>query len=132
MSKIQWSLVLLLSLSGVAFGLLTIFAVISGYEQWVAMVLLPVIAVTMALKVRQNTQRNAFAAGFLAALFAVWTQALFLPLYFENNPAYREVEIPFGLSAQAWTTLSAPVGAVVAGFLVMLIAWLVSLLVNRN
>jgi hypothetical protein len=61
--------------------------------------------------------RVAFAAGFVAALVAVWTQGILLDTYFAHNPAYRTVDIRFGLSARVWTIGMAPVGALVGGAL---------------
>ncbi len=123
MSKIQWRLVLTISLSGLVFAGLTIFAVISGSEHWVGLLILAGVAVSMARLAPAAPRLNAFAAGFVTTLCAVWTQAIFLPLYFENNPSYRLLEIPLGLSPLAWTVLSAPVGALVAGMLAALLAW---------
>jgi hypothetical protein len=98
MSKIQWRLVIMISLSGLVFAGLTIFALIPGKEQLVVILMLFAIAVSMTRLAPGAPMRNAFAAGFLTALLAVWTQAAFLPLYFENNPSYSQIAIPFGLS----------------------------------
>ena len=123
MSKIEWRRIFLVSLSGLVFAGLTIFALVQGREHWVALLILIGIATSMAKQVPLAPKRNAFVAGFLTALIAVWTQAAFLPLYFEYNPSYRVLEIPFGLSPQAYTVLFAPIGALLAGILAALVAW---------
>ena len=131
MKNIRWRPVLLTSITGIIFGVLTIFAVISGYEGWVALISIAGIGKVMAYLVPDAPIRNAFVAGFLAGLLAIWTQAAFLPLYFENNPAYQQIEIPFGLPARTYTVLSAPFGGLMAGLLASAIAWPVSRVISR-
>ncbi len=132
MSKIEWRRIFLVSLSGFVFAGMTIFALLQGQEHWVALLMLFGIATAMAQQVPLAPKRNAFVAGFLTALLAVWTQAAFLPLYFENNPSYRLLEIPFGLSPQAYTVLFAPIGALLAGILAALFVWPIAKIVRPN
>lgn len=84
------------------------------------------ISTSMVIMAPQAPVRHAAVAGFLTAWIAVWAQAAFLPLCFDNNPAYRLAEIPFGLSAEAYTALFAPVGAAVAGLIMALTARLIA------
>ncbi len=126
MLKIRWRLIMLLALNGFAFAALTIFAVISGIEHWVMLIMLAGIAVAAATRAPEAPLINAFFAGFFALLCAVWTQAVFLQTYFENNPVYRSIDIPFGLDPQLYILLIAPVGACVSGLFTQLIAWLVT------
>ena len=114
MSRIRWSLVGSLALVGPLFGGLTIFAIIQGWEPIVAAILLLGIGMACALLIRRHPVRNALVAGFLAGLLAIWTQVAFLDAYFAANPAYRQIEIPFGLAPRSWTVLFAPLGAVAA------------------
>ncbi len=131
MSNLRWRLILLTSLGGILFGILTILAWISGYEYRVALIIVSGIAIVMAFSVHDAPIRNAFVAGFLAGLLGIWTQAAFLSLYFENNPAYQQIAIPFGLSARMYTVLSAPIGGLIAGAAASVIAWPVSIVVRR-
>jgi len=62
----------------------------------------------------------------LAALAAIELQALFLPIYFANNPGYAEIEIPFGLSARVATAVLGPLNALIAGTITAIITWLFS------
>jgi hypothetical protein len=81
--------------------------------------------VVAALTSSAKPARVAFAAGFIAALVAVWTQGIFLDTYFAHNPAYRTVDIPFGLSPRVWTIGMAPVGALIGGALSAVSAFIV-------
>jgi hypothetical protein len=130
MSDLRWQAILTTSSSGILFGALTIFAWISGYEQWVALIIIAGIGKVMAYVVHDTPVRHAFVAGFLAGLLAVWTQAAFLPLYFENNPSYQFIEVPFGLGARMYTVLVAPIGGLIAGTLACAIAWPVSIVIR--
>ena len=123
MNNMNWRLVILLSLSGVAFAALTIGAWISGYEHWVALATLVLVAKFAGIIGFEAPIRHGFAAGFLTALLAVLTQAAFAPIYFKNNPTYLEVEIPFGLNPVLFTVLFAPIGGLVAGVIAVFIAW---------
>ena len=125
-APLRWDYLLLLSVIGAVYGAITIFGWIHGYEYWVALVLIGGVGKIAALLVRQAPLRNAFAAGFLAALLALALQAAFMPVYFVNNPAYAAEEIPLGLSARQYTLLFAPLGALFAASLAVASAWLVS------
>ena len=131
MQQLRWRLIALASSGGALFGALTIFAVISGYEGLVSLLILAGIATLMAFCVPDTPIRHAFEAGFFAGLLAVCTQAAFLPLYFENNPAYAEIAIPFGLPARTYTALVAPIGGLIAGCLASFIAWPVAVVIRR-
>lgn len=131
MSNLSWRLILVTSTSGLLFGGLTILAWFSGFEQRVALIMLAGIGKIMAFCADERPVRHALVAGFLAGLIAIWTQAAFLPLYFENNPAYRLIEIPFGMTARTYTTLAAPFGGLFAGAIASAIAWPVSIVIRR-
>ncbi len=134
-SRIRWDYTLLLSISGLLYAAVTVFGWVRGFEYWVALVLIGGVGKTAALLAPQAPLRNAFAAGFLAALLALTLQALFMPVYFDNNPGYANVEIPFGLSARQYTLVFAPLGGLVAALLAAASAWFVSralLLVARR
>ena len=131
MSNLRWRLIFVASLGGVVFGALTIFAVISGHEGLFALLIIAGIAKLMAFRVSDTPIRHAFAAGFLAGLLAVWSQAAFLPLYFENNPAYAQIPIPFGLPARTYTALVAPLGGLISGCLASIVAWPVAVALRR-
>lgn len=122
MKRIKWGLVFLLSLSGFVFAGLTIASWIAGYEHLVGLIMIAGVAKGAVFFAPEAAKRNAFAAGFLTAIFAVWTQAAFLPLYFKNNPEYLEIEIPLGLSPFAYTILFSPLAGLAAGALAALIA----------
>ncbi len=127
MTKIKWRLVLFLSLTGLLFAGLTVASWIAGYEHLVGLIMIAGVAKGAVFFAPEAPRKNAFAAGFLTGIFAVWTQAAFLPLYFKNNPKYLEIEIPLGLSPFAWTVLFSPLaglaGGVVALFLAAILAW---------
>ncbi|MEM8815873.1 MAG: hypothetical protein AAGE85_08600 [Pseudomonadota bacterium] len=121
-----WGRVLILAVAGPVYGGLTILGWIHGIEHWVALILIGGVGKAAALLAPSAPIRHAFAAGFLTAVAALLTQALFVPLYFENNPGYASIEVPFGLSARAYTLGFAPLGGLAAGLLAMAAAWLVS------
>ncbi len=123
MKRMNWRLVFLFSLSGVFFAVLTIFAWIHGYEHWFALATIVLVAKFIALMEHDAPIKHGFAAGFFTALFALWTQAAFAPIYLKNNPAYREVEIPFGLDPLTYTILFSPIGGLMAGILAVFVAW---------
>ncbi len=126
MKNINWPLVLMLSLSGFLFAGLTIASWIAGYEHLVGLIIIAGVAKGAVFFAQAAPKRNAFAAGFLTGVFAVWTQAAFLPLYFKNNPEYLEIEIPFGLTPGAWTVLFSPLAGLAAGVLALLIAAIIA------
>jgi len=121
----RWNCTLLLSASGLLYAIVTIFGWVQGFEYWVALLLIGGVGKVAALLAPQAPLRNAFAAGFLAAMLALILQAVFMPVYFDNNPAYAAVEIPFGLSARQYTLLFAPLGGLLAAMLAAASAWLV-------
>ena len=123
---IRWDYALWLSVSGLLYAAMTIFGWAHGYEYWVALVLIGGVGKLAALLAPRAPIQNAFAAGFLAAMLALVLQAVFMPVYFDNNPAYTAVEIPFGLSARQYTLLFAPPGGLLAATLAAASAWLVS------
>jgi len=125
-SRIRWDYTFLLSLSGLFYAAVTVFGWVHGFEHWVALVLIGGVGKIAALLAPQAPLRNAFAAGFLAALLALMLQAMFMSVYFANNPGYANVEIPLGLSARQYTLLFAPLGGLVAALLAAASAWFVS------
>lgn len=121
----SWRIVLPLAAGiGVLYSSLTISGWINAMEGWVALALIGAMSVVVVWMVPQRPVRNGFFAGFLAALIAIELQALFLPLYFSNNPGYADIDIPFGLSARLATALFAPLNAVLAGVLTAGCSWL--------
>lgn len=121
-----WGRVLILAVAGPVYGGLTILGWIHGLEHWVALILIGAVGKVAALLAPSAPIRHAFAAGFLTAVAALLVQALFAPLYFENNAGYASIEIPFGLSPVTYTLAFAPIGGLLAGLLAMAAAWLVS------
>ncbi len=75
---------------------------------------------------------HGFAVGFLSALVAIELQAVFLPLYFANNPGYELIEIPFGLPARLATAIFAPIHATLAGIVTAGIVWVLSRFWSRD
>ncbi|MEM1245992.1 MAG: hypothetical protein AAGA81_08715 [Acidobacteriota bacterium] len=113
----EWKVISYLSLCGVAFGLATVFAVISGHEYWIAALLLVSIGKVAVLLARQRPARNSFASGAGVVLAALWTQALLMPEYLSNNPEYAAPILPLGLSERWFTLVFSPVGALGGGLI---------------
>jgi len=132
MSKLKPLVLLIGALAGLTFAGLTIFAAIHGAEHIIALAMFVSVALLATIAAPGAPKRNAFVGGFLAALFAVLTQAAFLPIYFENNPSYQLIEIPFGLSARSYIILFAPLGAVVAGVVTAIFAWAAAVIFLRK
>lgn len=131
MKQINISVILWSVFGGLIYAILTIFAVIHGYEYYAVAILLFGITIMVLSKARQAAFRNGFFAGLAGILCAVWLQALFLNTYFQNNPEYVVAKIPLGLSAQAFSFLTAPIGAAAAGLLVAVVAGSLSWIVQR-
>ena len=127
----RWSLILKLSLVGVLFAALTIAGWIHGWESRIAPGLLLLLAAIVALRVDARPTRHGFVAGFLAAFVAIELQALFLPIYFSNNPGYDQIEIPFGWPARLATAVLGPINALLAGVVCAALTWILSKLVKR-
>ncbi|MEM9495365.1 MAG: hypothetical protein AAGA09_05135 [Pseudomonadota bacterium] len=126
MMKIPWLHILILSsASGSLFAWLTILAIVSGMEHWVALIFIGATAKLAVLFAPAAPARSAFVASFLFAIFALAMQAAFLPLYFKNNPSYAAVDLPWGLTPTAYIFLFAPLGGLAAGLLGLATAWLV-------
>lgn len=131
MSKIRWPIIWILALSGFVYAALTIFAIISSYEGLVILIAIAGTAKVVAYFAPEAPLRNGSVAGFFAALAAIWTQAMFLELYFENNPTYRDIGIPFGLDAQFATFVLGPINAVIYAVLVAIAAWIFARIFKR-
>lgn len=128
-----WRFVLIISgTAGLAFGGLTIFGWIHGWERYVALAILAVVALLVVRRGMHRPVRHGFATGFFFGLFAAELQAVFLPLYFTNNPEYALIEMPLGLSPRLATALGAPIPATIAGLLTAGIVWLLGKLWKKN
>ncbi len=132
MSKLKPLMLLIGAMAGLTFAGLTIVAAIHGGEHMVGLSMIVGIALLAVVVAPDAPKRNAFASGFLMALVAVLTQAAFLPIYFDNNPSYQLIEIPFGLSARSYIILFAPIGAVVAGVVTAIFAWAAAVIFLRK
>ncbi len=112
---LDWKLIVGLAASaGVAYAALTIYGVIAGWESLIALGMLAVVNGAAAAWLRHRIAAHGLILGFLTGIFAIELQALFLPLYFQHNPTYLAIEIPFGLSARAATALGAPIPSLIA------------------
>lgn len=121
--QIEWKIILAVLPAGALFAVATILGWIHGYERGIALALLLIAAIALARGVPERPFTHGFLGGFLAAELAVLLQALFLEIYFDNNPEYRAIEIPFGLEARTATFLLSPLNAVVAGLIVGALVW---------
>ncbi|MEM9617335.1 MAG: hypothetical protein AAF936_05185 [Pseudomonadota bacterium] len=130
MARIRWGIVLTLSLIGLVYAALTILAWINGLEYWVALISLASVGKLVVLLERKAPVRNAFAAGFFTALFALWGQMAFVDIYFQNNPEYLSAEVPFGLSPVSFTLLFSPLGGIMGGLLAAITALLVLIIMQ--
>jgi len=126
MFKIRWRLVLLLAMSGVLFGVLTVLACINGHEDIVALLFLLGVGKFTAFFERAQPVWHGFVAGFFSGIFALATQMIFADTYFVNNPEYLEVDLPFGLSPIAYTLIFSPIGGLLAGTISAVSALIVS------
>lgn len=124
--RFAWRLVAALVPVGLVFAALTITGSITGVQptKWLALGLLTIVGAVIGLRAPGRVFRHGLAAGFLAGLAAVWTQALFLHTYFANNPENASVEIPFGLTPRLATLVLGPINALLAGLVAGLLAWL--------
>ncbi|SIN63682.1 hypothetical protein SAMN02745824_1275 [Parasphingorhabdus marina DSM 22363] len=122
MNNISRTIIQASALGGAIYAGLTIFAIIHGFEYYVMGMLLAAVLMLVLRHTPGSAFRNGFVGGFTAILTAVWVQALFLPLYFQNNPEYAVSEVPWGLSARSFTFLTAPLGALVAGLVLAMLA----------
>lgn len=121
---LAWRFVLLLSgIAGLMFAFLTISGWIHGWEGSVALAILFAGALVVVARGLHRSVLHGFAAGFFSGLFAVELQAVFLPVYFSNNPGYELIEIPFGLPARLATAIFAPLPAMIAGLLMAGMVW---------
>lgn len=116
---------------GLIFAQLTIAGWIHGWEGPVALAILALVALIVALRAPGRPVIHGFLTGLLAALVAIELQALFLPIYFANNPGYAEIEIPLGLSARVATAVLGPINALIAGAITALLTWLFSRSIRR-
>jgi hypothetical protein len=124
--RVSWKLAASTVPLGLLFAALTISGSLRGVDvtKWTALGLLVVIAVWVALRAPTRPLRHGLAAGFLAALAAIWAQALLLETYFANNPGYAGIQVPLGLSARQATFLLGPANALLAGLVTGALAWL--------
>ena len=127
MYRLTWGLVLALLSVGIAYGALTVFVGIRGYEHWLALVSLVGIGIFAACIEAAAHKRHAFVAGFLAAFLALWVQVLFHKTYFANNPSYVAADIPFGMEPLSYMIAVSPIGGFIGGILACLAASLTAL-----
>ena len=127
-SPLAWKLIVGLAPIGLIFAALTITGSLPGASatRWTALGLLAVVGLTIGLRAPGRSFRHGLVGGFLVALVAIETQALFLGTYFANNPEYMDIEMPFGLAPRLATALLGPLNAILAGLVVGLIAALVA------
>lgn len=124
--RLLWSFVLVLSgVAGIAFASMTIAGWIHGWEGRVALAIFVVFGVLIVRRAPRRPVLHGFITGFLSALIAIELQAAFLPIYFDNNPDYALIEIPFGLPARLATAIFAPINAAIGGLLTGGIVWLI-------
>ena len=123
MIKLRWGLLAILACCGVIYGALTIVAWVHGYEQVIALMILISVGVCVACVEQVTPLRHAFIAGFFTAIAALVTQMLFATIYFQNNPGYSDIELPFGLSPQVFTLLFSPLGGLLAACIAVLATW---------
>lgn len=132
--RFSWKLVFVLAPIGLVFAALTILGLLPGVKstQWTALALLAVVGVIVARRAPTRPFLHGLAAGFVVALVAVEVQALFLDIYFANNPQYADLEIPFGLPPRLATAVLGPVNAVFAGVISGIVAWLGSMVMAKS
>jgi len=132
--RFSWTPVLSTAPLGLVFAALTITGSIRGVEatKWVALSLLTIVGVIVALRCPRCPFRHGLAAGFLAGLAAIWTQALFIATYFANNPGYAGLEMPVGLTARQATFLLGPLNALLAGLVVGTLAWFIRKILSKR
>jgi len=124
-NRFSWRLTAGAATLGLVFAALTITGSIPDLSatQRVALGMLALIGVASALEAPDRPFVSGFAAGFLAGLVAIETQALFLGTYFANNPQFADVEMPFGWPPRLATAVLGPLNAVVAGVITGVLAW---------
>ena len=127
----RWRLVALISTLGVAYGLLTVFPVIVGYEYWFVFGGLFLAGKTAGLFAAEKPVLNGFGAGAGVAFAALWTQAILMPIYLANNPQYAGFDLPLGLSERMFTFALSPIGAIAGGLLAMIVALPFAWMKNR-
>ncbi len=88
--KINWILVLSISMFGLAHGILSLFGLVQGWEMtiWISLALLSV--VILVIKVNSKIFLNGLLAGLGITLFTGLPQSLFLDTYLVANPQYAE------------------------------------------
>lgn len=129
----DWKLILTLAVSGVPFAALTILGLINeSTTGWLALLLPAVIGAAAGLRRPDRAVAHGFLAAFVAGVIFVELQALFLPLYFENNPQYRSIPIPFGLPARVATAILGPANAILAAAVAAATAWASARLSRRT
>ncbi|MFQ5528158.1 MAG: hypothetical protein ACE5GX_18125 [Thermoanaerobaculia bacterium] len=124
-SGLDWKLVLAVTPLGLVFAALTITGTLDGVRatQWTALGLLAVVGGIIGLRAPRRPFRHGLAAGFLAALVAIEAQALFLPIYFANNPQWADLEMPFGWSPRLATAVLGPLNTILPAVIVGALAW---------
>lgn len=117
----NWKLILLLSLFGVAMGIATVFGFIPASSEFIVWVTVALIsAFIVAKKVRTRIFLHGFLAGFIAGMLAPVFHVLFYQAYVVNNPKIVEQfsEVPTNLSPRLFILILAPlISAVYAAFL---------------
>lgn len=128
----NWKLVGLLSVLGVAMGVKAVLGLVQENERlfWITL------AVLMGLILAQNRVPKPFLhgllTGFLAGLVAMIIEAAFLPTYLANNPVIAGEFTESASKSRLFLLLSSPAIGALYGLFVGSMTWLASSLLFRT
>lgn len=106
----RWPLILLLSLHGVAMGVMSVLGWTGGIEFWVWMGLAAIVIPILALQVKRLPLANGFMVGLIGGLLSQAIIVAFFSTYLDNNPEYAVdlTEEQVGLDPRLLLAILAP------------------------
>ncbi len=125
--RFNWRLLGGAAFLGLVFAALTITGSLPdpAVTTRLALGLIAIIGIAVGLLASGRPFLHGLAAGLIAGLVAVETQALFIDTYLVNNPQYADIEMPFGWSPRLVTAVLGPVNAILSALISAVVAWIV-------
>ena len=130
----NWKLIFLLSLFGLAMSIATVFVIPSKFEPlfWLA------IFFASAYFIAKNCHEKYFLNGFMVSIInCVWITSAHIILfqtYLANHPDEAEMmtKMPFNLTPRLMMLITGPIIGIISGLVLGLFAYMASLMVKKQ
>ena len=122
-----WTQRILFAQMGTLFGVLSLYTVVAGMERYLFFIMIVVTGLIVAWLARERFLREGFILGFMTWYLAILVQGVFIDIYLENNPQYRDLAEGLPMGEQMATLLGGIIIAPGYGLLSGVVAYLANL-----